>query len=216
VTARWRGSRIVRGLRWPLMVSVVVVFSALLAFLYFMPPFDSTAPEEYVRREASAAPPVNQIKDPAARLIAERGRYLVMTTGCAGCHVTPGPRGPAYDMYLAGGTKMVHGQAGTVVAGNLTPDADTGLGKWTDEEIKLALRSGIRPDGRQLFHRQMPWSASSRWSDEDRHAVVVYLRTIKAIRHRIPGPSRDATIEDDGAAEAFYLRDYGQEVGGRR
>jgi hypothetical protein len=210
MTARWRGSRILRRLRWPLMVSVVVVVSALLAFLYFMPPFDSTAPDEYIRRERGAAPPVDQIKDPAARLIAERGRYLVMTSGCAGCHVTPGPRGPDYDRYLAGGIRIVHRQAGSAVASNLTPDADTGLGKWTDEEIKLLLRSGIQPDGRQVFHRHMPWPTLSRWSEEDRHAVVVYLRTIKAIRHRIPEPSRDGTIEDEGAAEAFYLFNYGQ------
>lgn len=188
---------------------LVLALGGLLAFLYFVPPFNATAPEEYVRIEAAAAPTVNQIKDPAARLIADRGRYLVTTAGCVGCHITPGPSGPAYDMYLAGGMKMVHGQSGTSVSGNLTPDAETGLGKWTDDEIKLVLRSGIRPDGRQLFHRLMPWSAYSRWSEEDRHAVVTYLRTLKAIRHRIPDPTRDTTIEDEGAAEAFYLFNYG-------
>ncbi|MGH9312433.1 MAG: c-type cytochrome [Vicinamibacterales bacterium] len=198
-----------RVLRWTLLVAVILALGGLLAFLYLIPPFNATPPEEYIRREATAAPQVNQIKDPAARLIAERGRYLVMTTGCVGCHITPGPRGPAYDMYLAGGMKMVHGQAGTSITPNLTPDAETGLGKWTDEEIKLVLRSGISPDGRQVFHRLMPWATFSRWSEEDRHAAVVYLRTLKAIRHRIPDPSREATVEDEGAAEAFYLYNYG-------
>ena len=207
--ARSLGSRIVRALKWAVALLIVLALGGLLAFLYFMPPFDATSPEEYARIEAAAAPQVNQIKDPAGRIIAERGRYLVITSGCAGCHVTPGPSGPAYDMYLAGGTKLVHGRAGTIVARNLTPDQETGLGKWTDEEIKLVLRSGIRPDGRQIFHRVMPWPVTSRWSEEDRHAVVVYLRTLKAIRHRIPDPTRDATIEDDGAAEAFYLFNYG-------
>jgi mono/diheme cytochrome c family protein len=196
-------------MRWALGMLLVLALGGLLAFLYFVPPFNATAPEEYARIEAAAAPTVNQIKDPAARLIADRGRYLVTTAGCVGCHITPGPRGPAYDMYLAGGMKVVHGQAGTSVTRNLTPDAETGLGKWTDDEIKLVLRSGIRPDGRQVFHRLMPWPAYSRWSEEDRHAVVTYLRTLKAIRHRIPDPTRDTTIEDEGAAEAFYLFNYG-------
>jgi hypothetical protein len=133
----------------------------------------------------------------------------MITAGCSGCHVTPGPTGPAYDLYLAGGTKLLHGQAGTVVSRNLTPDAETGLGKWTNEEIKLVLRSGIRPDGRQVFHRFMPWPSTSHWSDEDCHAVITYLRTLKAVRHRVPEPSREATIEDDGATEAFYLHNYG-------
>jgi hypothetical protein len=200
-----RRFRLGRFVKWTLLVVVLAACIGLLAFLYFVPPFDATAPEEYVRVEAAAPLPVTQIKDAASRLIAERGRYILMTSGCTGCHVTPGPRGLVYDMYMAGELKMVHGQAGTAVARNLTPDADTGLGKWTDEEIKLVLRSGIRPDGRQEFHRFMPWPAFSRWSEEDRHAVVVYLRTLKPIRHRIPQPLRDATLEDDGAAEAFYI-----------
>jgi mono/diheme cytochrome c family protein len=203
------GSRVGRALKWAAFLLSVLAIGALLAFLYFVPPFDATSPEEYARLESTAAPQVTQIKDPAARLIAERGRYLLITSGCAGCHVTPGPQGPAYEMYLAGGMKLVHGQAGTVVAPNLTPDAESGIGKWTDEEITLVLRSGIRPDGRQIFHRGMPWPSTSRWSEEDRHAIATYLRTLKAIRHRIPDPVREATIEDEGAVEAFYLHNYG-------
>jgi hypothetical protein len=209
MSARRLGSRIVRALKWTLVLLIVLAFVGLLAFLYFVPAFDAMSPEEYVRLEATAAPQVTPIKDPAARLIADRGRYLIVTSGCAGCHVTPGPRGPAYDMYLAGGMKMVHGQAGTVVTRNLTPDGDTGLGNWTNEQIRLALRSGIRPDGRQIFHRFMPWPSTSRWSDEDLYAVIAYLRTLQAIQHRIPEPLREATMADDGAAEAFYLHNYG-------
>jgi len=204
-----------RFLKWTLVVIVVAGLGGLFVFLYFVPPFNATPPEEYVRREAAAAPRVDHIKDPAARLLAERGRYLIATSGCVGCHVTPGLHGPMYDMYLAGGTKIVHGRAGTAVARNLTPDADTGLGKWTDDQIKLVLRSGIRPDGRQLFHRQMPWPAFSHLSEEDRHAVVVYLRTLRSIRHRIPDPTPDARLDEPGSAEAFYLLDYGSPVGNR-
>jgi hypothetical protein len=209
MTARALRSRISRALKWAVVMLIILALAGLVAFLYFVPPFDATSPEEYARLESTAAPQVNQIKDPAARLIAERGRYLMITSGCAGCHVTPGPQGPNYDMYLAGGSKLVHGRAGTVVSSNLTPDAESGLGKWTDEEIKLALESGIRPDGRQIFHRSMPWPSTSRWSEEDRHAVVMYLRTLKAIRHRIPEPTREAAIEDEGAVESFYLHNYG-------
>jgi hypothetical protein len=199
-----------RSLKWTFVILLASAVAGLLVFLYYVPPFEATSPDAYVQREAGAAPGVEQIKDPAVRQIAERGRYLVVTSGCVGCHIMPGPQGPLYDMYLAGGMKMVHGRAGTVVSRNLTPDAETGLGKWTDEEIKLVLRSGIRPDGRQVFHRFMPWPAFSSWSEEDRHAVAAYLRTLKPIRHQIPDPSREAVLEDDAAAEAFYLYNYGQ------
>jgi hypothetical protein len=198
-----------RFLKWTLVSVVVGPIVGLFVFLYFVPPFDATSPEEYVRREASAAPTVDHIKDPAARRIAERGRYLVVTAGCNACHVTPGPQGPVYDMFLAGGMKMVHAHAGTAFTRNLTPDAETGLGKWTDDRIKLALRSGTRPDGRQMFHRHMPWPAFSAWSEEDRHAVVTYLRALHPIRHRIPDRTNDTRLEDPGSAEAFYLLDYG-------
>src|SRR6187549_1684839 len=90
-------------LKWTLLVVAVLAVCALGAFLYFIPPFFNVAPEEFTKQTAKAPPGVGGITDPAERAIAERGRYIVMTTGCMGCHASNGPQGPDLTKYLAGG-----------------------------------------------------------------------------------------------------------------
>jgi hypothetical protein len=178
-----------RFLKWAALVVVILLAGGFVAFLYFIPPLMSTAPEEFVNAEAAMAPSVDGIADPAVRALAERGRYVLLSTDCTGCHVTPGPQGPIPGMYLAGGRKFVTARHGTVVSRNLTPDKETGLAGRTDEDIKRVLRSGVFPDGRPIPHGAMPWAQFSNWSDEDLHAVVVYLRHVKPVRHEIPLPA---------------------------
>jgi hypothetical protein len=185
-----------RIVKWVALPAVVLAACGLVAFLYFVPPLTSTDPQEFINLEASMAPPVDGIADPALRALAERGRYVVLTTECTGCHVTPGPQGPLPDMYLAGGRRFTTNAHGAVVSRNLTPDKETGLGARTDDDVKRVLRSGVYPDGRPISHTAMPWAQFSNWSDEDLHAVLVYLRHIKPIRHEIPPPA-------PGAADAL-------------
>ena len=173
-------------MKWVALVVVVVAAGAFVAFLYLVPPLLSTDPQEFVNLEATMAPAVDGIADPAVRALAERGRYVLLTTECTGCHVTPGPQGPLPDMYLAGGRPFTTNSHGVVVSRNLTPDKETGLGTRADDDVKRVLRSGVYPDGRPIPHNAMPWAQFSNWSDEDLHAVVVYLRHIKPIRHEIP------------------------------
>jgi hypothetical protein len=175
-----------RIMKWVALVVVVLAAGAFVAFLYLVPPLMSTDPQEFVNLEAAMAPAVDGIADPAVRALAERGRYVLLTTECTGCHVTPGPQGPLPDMYLAGGRPFTTNAHGVVVSRNLTPDRETGLGARTDDDVKRVLRSGVYPDGRPIPHNAMPWAQFSNWSDEDLHAVVVYLRHIKPIRHEIP------------------------------
>jgi hypothetical protein len=185
-----------RIMKWVALVVVVLAAGAFVAFLYLVPPLMSMDPQEFVNGEAAMAPAVDGIADPAVRALAERGRYVLLTTDCTGCHVTPGPQGPLPDMYLAGGRQFTTNAHGVVVSRNLTPDKDTGLGARTDDDVKRVLRSGVYPDGRPISHNAMPWAQFSNWNDEDLHAVVVYLRHIKPVRHEIPPPA-------PGAAEAI-------------
>jgi hypothetical protein len=178
-----------RIMKWVALVVVVLAAGAFVAFLYLVPPLMSMDPQEFVNLEATMAPAVDGIADPAVRALAERGRYVLLTTECTGCHVTPGPQGPLPDMYLAGGRPFTTNAHGVVVSRNLTPDRETGLGARTDDDVKRVLRSGVYPDGRPIPHNAMPWAQFSNWSDEDLHAVVVYLRHIKPIRHEIPPPA---------------------------
>ncbi len=71
-----------------------VLVIAFLAFLYNMPPFFWIAPETFGADMLKAPPPVDGITEPAKRAIAERGRRIVMNTGCTGCHATNGASGP--------------------------------------------------------------------------------------------------------------------------
>jgi len=83
-----------RFLKWAAGLILLIAVCAFLAFLYFIPPFFTTPPEEFSKAVREAAPPVTDITDPAERLLAERGRYIVVGTGCIGCHAQNGPQGP--------------------------------------------------------------------------------------------------------------------------
>jgi len=199
-----------RFLKWALLVLAVVAVCGFGAFLYFIPPFFITPPENFGKALADAAPAITDIADPAQRAIAARGRYLVMTHGCIGCHATNGSQGPDLTKYLAGGALKFQTPHGTFVSRNLTPDQESGIGRRTDDEVKRVLRSGTFPDGHVAVGSVMPWPAFSNWSEEDRHAVVVYLRHLKPIAHRIPGPAPGNAITIPGAIEQDYAgKDYG-------
>ncbi len=120
-----------------------------------------------------------------------RGAYLFNHAfECVGCHSDRDFShfsGPVKPGGFAAGFEFPDqlGLPGRVVAPNLTPDAETGLGKWTDGEIIRAIREGIDRDGKALFNF-MPYSAYRAMSDEDVQAIVAYLRTMPAIRNTLP------------------------------
>lgn len=197
-------------LKWALLVIVVVATCGFLAFLYFIPPFFLTPPETFGKAMAGAAPTVTDIADPAERAIAERGRYIVMTTGCNGCHAIVGSQGPDLTKYLGGGGLKIQTAQATYVSRNLTSDMETGLARRTDDEVKRVLRSGTFSDGHVVAGTAMPWPVFSNWTEEDRHAVVVYLRHLKPIRHGTPEPVPGNAITIPGAIEQDYGgKDYG-------
>jgi mono/diheme cytochrome c family protein len=193
-----------RLLKWVVLVVVVAALGVFLAFLYYIPPFLTTPPEEFQKAMKEAPPTGDDIADAATRAIAARGRYIVMTVGCIGCHVGNGLMGPDLTKYLAGGgLKSLH-REGTYVSANLTPDSETGLARRTDEEVKRVLRSGTFLDGHVTPHTAMPWANLSNLSEEDRHAVVVYLRHLPTVRRLIPGPVPGDAVDVPGALQTEY------------
>ena len=197
-------------LKWAVLLLIVVALCGFCVFLYLIPPFFITPPEAFGKAMADAAPAVTDIADPAERAIAAHGRYIVLTAGCIGCHATNGSQGPDLTKYLAGGGLKFQTPTGTFVSRNLTPDKETGLARRTDDEVKRVLRSGTFTDGHVTPGTVMPWPVYSNWTEEDRHAVVVYLRHVKAIRHRIPEPVPGNAITIPGAVEQDYAgKDYG-------
>lgn len=133
---------------------------------------------------AQPSPSPSAKKRPKA--LVERGQYLVTIAGCQDCH-TPGHFYGAPDMEreLSGSELGWKGPRGVSYPPNLTPDVETGLGRWTDEQIITAIRSGVRPDGTPL-RPPMPWQSFSVMSNKDARAIVAYLRSIPAVKHAEP------------------------------
>ncbi|HQR69611.1 MAG TPA: c-type cytochrome [Burkholderiaceae bacterium] len=144
-----------------------------------------------------------------------RGKYLVTTSGCNDCH-TPwivGPKGPEPDMsrMLSGhpesaalppapapqGPWIVAASAtntawagpwGVSFTANLTPDAETGLGKWTQRNFSETIRTGRHMGrGRQILP-PMPIPMYRNFTDADLEAIFSYLQSIPAVRNRVPEP----------------------------
>jgi mono/diheme cytochrome c family protein len=107
----------------------------------------------------------------------ERGRYLAIVGDCAGCHTKPGGQD------FAGGLP-VETPFGNVVASNITPAKETGIGLWSDEDFLRAVTEGTRRDGKHLFPA-MPYPYFTKMRREDVLAIRAYLTTVPAIHNGI-------------------------------
>ena len=107
----------------------------------------------------------------------ERGRYLAVLSDCAGCHTVPG------GMAFAGGLAL-QTPFGALVAPNITPDADTGIGNLTNDEFMAALREGRGHNGKRLYPA-MPYPAYTKMTDDDVLAIRAYLATVAPVSKRV-------------------------------
>lgn len=116
--------------------------------------------------------------------VLDRGAYLMNSiVACGNCH-TPRPSdGAAGGKELAGGSVIEEGPF-TARAPNITPDEETGIGRWTDEQIVAAIREGKRPDG-SIVGPPMPIAFYRGMSDSDAKAIVAYLRSVPPIRNKV-------------------------------
>ncbi len=114
----------------------------------------------------------------------ERGEYLVRgPMSCGNCHTPQGPEGPDMSMELAGGPAMSDPMLGTAQPPNITPAGP--IGQWSDDELRKAIREGIRPDG-SLIGPPMPIGLYRELSDTDLDAIVAFLRTVKPVENATP------------------------------
>jgi mono/diheme cytochrome c family protein len=103
-----------------------------------------------------------------------RGKYVFGATGGCGCHTVP--KGPAN----AGGRRY-DGPFGTVYSSNITPDKETGIGNWTDEQIITATRLGRRPNGERLIPVH-PYTTFNGMAADDLNALVAFLRSVPPVK----------------------------------
>lgn len=138
---------------------------------------------------AAIASAINFLPKAHAETPIERGHYLVVIAGCNDCH-TPGffLGKPDPAKYLGGSDVGFEIPGLGVFNGrNITPDKETGIGSWTDEQVATAITTGRRPDGRQLAPI-MNYPAFVNMTKDDVKAVVAYLRSIPAVNNKVPGP----------------------------
>jgi mono/diheme cytochrome c family protein len=115
--------------------------------------------------------------DPQEFTEIERGRYLAITSDCVSCHTVPGGKP------FAGG-RPIETPFGNIVAPNITPDLETGIGAWSDEAFDAAVRKGVRPNGARLYPA-MPYNAYTKMSRDDVRAIRAYLNTVDPVRNAV-------------------------------
>jgi len=103
-----------------------------------------------------------------------RGKYVFGATGGCGCHTVP--KGP-----VNAGGRRYDGPFGTVYSSNITPDKETGIGTWTDEQIITATRLGRRPNGERLIPVH-PYTTFNGMAAEDLKALVAFLRSVPPVK----------------------------------
>lgn len=117
----------------------------------------------------------------------KRGDYLVNTImTCGNCHTPKGPPAAIAGKDFSGGLSWDEPPF-KVTAPNITPDKETGIGSWTDEQIITLLRTGKRPNGVQIAE-VMPTAFYGIVTDADMKAIVAYLRTLKPVANKVPDP----------------------------
>jgi mono/diheme cytochrome c family protein len=132
----------------------------------------------------------------------ERGDYLVNTIlACGNCHTPRDDNGAIIkDKALSGG-RVFSTPAFIVTTSNITPDVETGIGSWTDAEIKRALIEGVRPDHHRLpgvpLAAIMPANFYKALLPEDLDAIIAYLHSVKPVHNEISDPVYKAPIHRD-------------------
>jgi mono/diheme cytochrome c family protein len=152
-----------------------------------------------------------------------RGKYMFNLADCAGCHsdrdftrfagpVAPGGLGKGFVF------PAELGLPGKVVAPNITPDPETGIGAWSDAEKIRAIREGVGRDGKRLFP-MMPSDAYRHMSDGDVKALVAYMNSLKPVKNplprtelppgiQLPPPEPAGSVPEPDASDRVKYGDY--------
>jgi mono/diheme cytochrome c family protein len=144
----------------------------------------------------------------------ERGSYLVnglMT--CNNCHTPIGPTGPQFDKALSGGLRF-NDEFADVTAANITPDMETGIGKWSVDDIKKTLVTGVRPSGAALANA-MPTAFYPVLTGRDLDAIAAFLKSVKPVSNAVRAPVYKQAFtreEVPGATKQMSEADFGDKV----
>ncbi|MGE3274059.1 MAG: cytochrome c [Vicinamibacterales bacterium] len=170
---------------------------AIVAYIRTLPPSDYTPPPSHlgfplplVKRTIPAPAAFRPIPPKSDRVA--YGEYLTNAAVCADCHTTMDDQGQALPgMDFAGGNEFYMEGGGRVRTANITPDADTGIGTWSETDFVQKFKGFLAPPPRVLTEAErrentiMPWYAYAGMTEEDLGAIYTYLRTITPVVNRV-------------------------------
>jgi mono/diheme cytochrome c family protein len=190
--------------RWGALTLGILLLGAW-ATLGIWPPVRFLSPPHATGRHFTGAPALPSWLTGPERARAERGEYLATVAPCGMCH-TPASAFTGFRAthWLAGGMEARWRLFGSAVSSNLTPHRD-GLAAASVPVLSRVLRSGIGTDGRALHWQAMPWDIFSHWTEEDRLAIIAYLRALPPVDGRVPAPRPPR--KGDPEVDSFYFGD---------
>lgn len=158
---------------------------AIVAYLRTLKPIHHEVPESTWNIPQQAMPAAKGLPAPPQTDKVAYGRYIVTAQAhCFECHTPMGPTGPDMSKLGAGGMDITLGPDMVVRTANITSDPETGIGKWSDQDIKNALVKGITPSGGHISP-PMPFPWFKNMTPEDLDAVVAYVRTIPPVVNKV-------------------------------
>jgi len=173
---------------------------AIVAYVRSAPPYHQKAPRQPLKLGllyhllfetfgVQLHRPARDVPPPASDPVS-RGRYLAQIATCTYCHSAGkrGPRLPGDPLYMAGGEVPFEDPAiGKVWARNLTPDLETGLGRYSPAQVKAAIQSGVRLDGKKMappMSQLIPHYSGM--TDGDLDAIVAFLKSLPPVHRAVP------------------------------
>jgi mono/diheme cytochrome c family protein len=141
--------------------------------------------------------PAGPVLAPDPSDVIAHGRYVVQGKAkCYACHsahftTLDEMRPERSNGYLGGGNRLADMAGSPVYSANLTPDGETGIGRWTEDQFVRAVRDGVRPGGRPLRAPMFPYRDLS---DAEVRAAYAYLRTVPALPNRVKRPSIEPIV----------------------
>jgi mono/diheme cytochrome c family protein len=161
--------------RTALVIILILIIAAVFAWRRFNPgPLDFAGGSTVALADYKDANPTGVPASLAAADVVKRGEYLAHAADCMVCHSAPG--GQAY----AGGLAIPAPFGGAIYSTNITPDKDTGIGNYTDQDFLNAVQRGVRKDGTPLYPA-MPYPSYTYMTDADALAIKAYLFSQPAV-----------------------------------